>query len=480
MMKILVLACMLASTLYFQSYSQSTFEYLIEDPADNLVGTPLEDGFGNIVFPVLNNQYAELFKIDQQGAFVDSIRILNPINGSCELFTLLKIDDSKFMAFGGYNEEATSNLWITSFDFDLNKTIDIKYPIDGNIAINYIHAIINNNGNIILAAVYEGQGPFESEIFFLEITEDGTIIKEVFLETSNTNLKLIFDLIQLNPLAYRIVKAGVFQKSTITYIDLDTNFNILSENQLPYNLEQISYTTIKKTSSSLFYSGIKTVSGKGDHDLGLIKTDYSNALIDSAHFGRVDTIEYPGIYDNLDFISENSIYFGGTSNLNEGTLFPSMPSWFMLNKLDTNLNLYWQKYYGGDVYYELWSVLATQDGGCVMAGTRYDYQTQNEERDVYILKVNEDGLITWAHNVPEVTRQVLIYPNPGSDVINIKTIENGITFELYDERGNKPIKKVLADGNTIVNTGFLSPGIYVYRVLDVKGKVVETGKWIKN
>ncbi len=479
-MKAFVLTCLLSIAFFLRSHPQSSFEYLIEDPADNTIGTPLEDSFGNIVFPVFNNQYTELYKIDDQGFFIDSIRILNPINGSCELFTLLKIDDTKFMAFGGYNEETSSNFWITSFDFSLNKSIDIKYPIDGNIAINYIHAIFNNSGNIVLAAVYRGQGPYESDIFFLEITEDGTTVKESFLEAPNNDLKLIFDLIQLNPLVYRIVKAGVFQKSTITYIDLDTNFNILSENQLPYNLEQISYTSIKQNSSSLFYSGIKTVSGKGDNDLGLIKTDYNNILIDSAHFGKVDSVDYPGIYDNLDFVSENAIYYGGTSNLNEGTLFPSMPSWFMLNKLDTNLNLYWQKYYGGDAYYELWSILATQDGGCVMAGTRYDHQTQNEERDVYILKVNGDGLITWVHNVPEVTKQVLVYPNPGSGVINIKAIERDITFELYDEQGNKLVNKVLPNGNTKVNSGSLSIGVYVYRVLDVEGQVIETGKWIKN
>jgi len=78
--------------------------------------------------------------------------------------------------------------------------------------------------------------------------------------------------------------------------------------------------------------------------------------------------------------------------------------------------LKWQKYYGGDACYLLMSILATQDGGCVMAGSRYDYQTQNMERDVYILKVDEDGLITWAYNIPEVTKETLIYPNPGNDL----------------------------------------------------------------
>jgi len=39
---------------------------------------------------------------------------------------------------------------------------------------------------------------------------------------------------------------------------------------------------------------------------------------------------------------------------------------------------------------------------------------------------------------------------------------------------------VLANGNTKVNSGSLSIGVYVYRVLDVEGQVIETGKWIKN
>jgi len=481
-MKKISISILLIFTLVGVSYSQSSYEFIIEGVQDQLPGSLLEDNSGNIFFPVLNDQYAEIYKINYEGDFTDSIRILSPINGKCEFFTLLKISDSSFMAFGKYNEEFVYKLWITTFDFNLNKIFDFKIPIDGDIMTPYTYAIVNNSDNIVVALEYMDTGPFDTEIFVIEITKDGKIIREKLFNPSSSGLELIFDLAQLNPMEYRIVKTGNLEKRPISYIDLDTNFNIISENELPYNMSSFCYSSIITTGSKLIYSGKKNYSDKrSDFDLALISTDYNNILIDSAHFGKTDTVDYPGLHNNLDFTTDNLIYYGGLSNLNMGNPFySSIPSWIMLNKLDTNLNIVWQKYYGGDACYNLWSLLATQDGGCVMAGTKYDHQTQNEERDVYILKVNEDGLIAWVHDIPKVTEEILIYPNPGIDRFFIKTLKVNLAFELFDCFGRKRIKQKITDQNTTIHTSLLNPGIYFYSFINENNKIIKTGKWIKN
>lgn len=467
--------------LVLRIYSQSSYEFTIDGLQDQLPGSLLEDSTGNVLFAVLNNQYAELYKINTEGDFIDSIRILNPIDGKCEFFTLLKISDSSFMAFGKYNEEFVNNLWIASFDFNLNKIFDFKMLVDGDIVTEYLYAIVNNSGNIVLASPYSDTGPFDSEIFLLEITKDGTIIKEKFFDPSGGGIELIFDLIQLNPLEYRLIKLGNIEKAFLKYIDLDTNFNIISENQLPYNMDHISYSSIKATSSSLYYSGIKIFPDKsGDFEMGLIKTDYNNILIDSAHFGRLDTVDSPGIHNNLDFTTGNSIFYGGYSNIDKtNPHYSSIPSWLLLNKLDTNFNIIWQKYYGGDACYVLWSLLATQDGGCVLAGTRYDDQIQFQERDVYIIKVNENGLITWTHNFPEIKNEILIYPNPGNDKVNIKTRNSTLKIEFYNSNGQKIIGRVINNQKITLNTSNLISGVYFYRIFNKNNIIIETGKWIK-
>ncbi|MBI9036959.1 MAG: T9SS type A sorting domain-containing protein [Bacteroidales bacterium] len=482
-MKKISISILLIFILVGVSYSQSSYEFIIEGIQDQLPGSLLEDNSGNVYFPVMNNQYAEIYKIDYEGCFIDSIKIFNPNNGKCEFSTLLKISDSTFLAFGKYNREFAYNLWIASFDLNLNKIFDFKMPIDGDIHMPYIYAIVNNSENIVLASYCTDTGPLDTEIFVIEITREGEIIREKFFGPSGSGLELVFELVQLNPLEYRIIKLGNIEKGSGGYIDLDTNFNIISENQLPYNMASLSYGSIKFTESKIFYSGKKDFPSTvtTDWDLALISTDYNNILIDSAHFGRTDTVDFPGLHNNLDFTTDNLIYYGGLSNLNMGNPFySSIPSWIMLNKLDTNLNIVWQKYYGGDAYYNLWSLLATQDGGCVMAGTKYDHQTQNEERDVYILKVNEDGLIAWVHDIPKVTEEILIYPNPGIDRFFIKTLKVNLTFELFDSYGRQKIRQKITNQNTTINTSMLNPGIYFYRFINENNKIIKTGKWIKN
>lgn len=55
--------------------------------------------------------------------------------------------------------------------------------------------------------------------------------------------------------------------------------------------------------------------------------------------------------------------------------------------------------------------------------------------------------------------EVLIYPNPTSDMVNINTNE-GIKIELFDLFGNK----LLEDYNTKLNIGHLSPGTYFLKI----------------
>jgi len=64
--------------------------------------------------------------------------------------------------------------------------------------------------------------------------------------------------------------------------------------------------------------------------------------------------------------------------------------------------------------------LATNDGGCLMVGCRYDYETQDQERDIYIAKVNSDGLIVWTQEIPMGKQVTTVFPNPGTNRLNIK------------------------------------------------------------
>jgi len=461
---------------FFSAIAQSSFEYILDDPIDHLGGAMIEDSGGNIFISVTNYQFAKLIKLNNEGILIDSIDILNPANGMCELFHLLKVDNNKFMAFGKYNTDTTFNLWAVTFDYNFNIIGDTKIPVNGNISPIYQYAIINNIGNIVIFSSYE-LSPTNWDIMLHELSVDGNIIKEKLLD----GFGMASDIIQLPSSEYRIIVYGHVRNPLINSYCLDTNFEIVNSYSVPLDLD--FHNTIKLLNdTTLLITGNKIFPERdNERDLGLAKTDLSNNLIDHMYYGKPDTVDYATVHSNLDFISENDIYYSGISNLNlSNPYFSHMPSWFVLNKIDSNLNLKWQKFYGGDACYFPWAILATQDGGCVMAGTRYDYKTQtNQERDLYVLKVDGGGLITWSQGIPINNQSTTVYPNPGTDFFYVNTNNKKLYFELVNMNGQIVIEQILDNNHKYINTQTLESGIYFYRLIDKKNKIVETGKWMK-
>jgi hypothetical protein len=189
--------------------------------------------------------------------------------------------------------------------------------------------------------------------------------------------------------------------------------------------------------------------------------------------------DHPAMYNGVSK-NGNNIYIGGTSNLDYYNPFLStFDSWFHLIKINPDISPIWEYWYGGDAYYFLYSILATNDGGCIMVGNRYDYETQNQERDIFIVKVDSNGLITWTQQIPFAKQESMVYPNPGTNLLNIKSTCNEMEFELININGQVVIRQMLDNNCSVINAESIKSGIYFYRLIDKKNKAIETGKWIK-
>ncbi len=459
-------------------YGQDTFEFNLKGERDQVPGAMIEDSQGNIIFTIWNNQYAEILKLNQNGDIIDSVKILNSENNKCDLFSMLKSENDEFYVFGYWEENSEFYFWVTKFDSDLNLILDNKFPVDGRVVTVYSYSIYNDEGNIVCVMPYETNPP-NTKLVIYEITQSGELINFKNLTGQGTGIIAVYDLIEIEPNEYRIYTSSSLQKTICYCNELNSDFELIDSYTIPWYLGDL--TTVKKINdTSLVIAGKKILfENNNDFQLGIIETDLQNNLLMSNDFGKIDTNEYPGNHNTMDFLEIDNIYFGGTSNVTY-PYYSSIPSWLFINKIDENLNLKWQKYYGGDACYLLMSILATQDGGCVLAGSRFDYQTQNQERDVYLIKINEDGLITWAHNIPEVTKKILIYPNPGNDFLHVKTLKNKLSIVLFNANGKQIISQKITNQNITLNTGNLNSGIYFYRIIDENNKIIEIGKWIKN
>jgi len=70
------------------------------------------------------------------------------------------------------------------------------------------------------------------------------------------------------------------------------------------------------------------------------------------------------------------------------------------------------------------------------------------------------------------------YPNPGKDVLNIRTVLQNAHVEVYDMNGRMVYRQEIMENVTAINTTNWSEGTYVWKVIS-NGIEVENGKWIK-
>jgi hypothetical protein len=70
------------------------------------------------------------------------------------------------------------------------------------------------------------------------------------------------------------------------------------------------------------------------------------------------------------------------------------------------------------------------------------------------------------------------YPNPGKDVLNIRTGLKDARVEVYDLNGRMVHRQDITENVTGIDAGGWAEGVYVWKVY-ANNKEVENGNWIK-
>lgn len=467
--------------IFSKSFAQSTFEFLYSTSNNDMAISLAEDGEGNIFIPIINFQNALIIKLDQEGLLMDTLSISNPF-GTCRLESLIRIDDEHIGALGNWYTDSTAQFWYILMNNNLEILVDEKI-YSNNWQISDFQAIINHKGNIVFMAGYYYPGATGDDICLYEITTDGVLKRNHFFDSPSIfNIPCAL-LENKDNSFYKVITTGrldTMSTRMTCFINLvDTNFNLVEYKHIN------SWDIQPRTSAQWLNDSIYLMAGKWlpvgttDWDLGILKLTAEDSIIATASFGKPDTVDWSANYKCMDFISNENIFFVGTNNT-YNPYFQESPSWIMVNILDSDFNLKNQQFYKGDAYYNSMSVLATQDSGCVISCTRYDYLNRPDDYDTYILKVNKDGLLV---SIPEnqigSTQICNIYPNPGRDIINIESYLDNCQFALFNLTGNSVLSSRLNIGVNTMYVANLPNGIYLYRILDENDNLVQTGKWIK-
>lgn len=469
--------------------AQHTFEKMIISTEDQIINSIIEDINGNYVMVgrIKNNNTSHfngyLLRIDSEGNLIQNEEYGQNDTSACGFFNIHYFNNYYFF-LGSYsiNSTLSSKLWYMKLNANLEIEDEKLLNVPNDRWFSYMNSIIDSDSNFIITGYttrYDNSNNYNNDAFFYKLDLDGDSLNSNFL-TSNVPLYFSFDIAESNDSSQYYAFVSHFESTSggqklILNKDLDS----IAIDPIPMGIYDFySPTYISETEVLLCGKGSP---GQSElYALNAISINDQTELIDYNHFEIGGNMrEHPAMFNGVSK-NENDIYIGGTSNLDYYNPFWStFDSWFHLIKINPDISPVWEYWYGGDAYYFLYNILATSDGGCIMVGSRYDYETQNQERDIYIAKVNSEGLIVWTQEIPVGKKLATIYPNPGTNLLNIKTKNNELNFELIDATGKVLISKQLYSIHETLNTESIKTGVYFYRLTDQNNKIHETGKWIK-
>lgn len=149
------------------------------------------------------------------------------------------------------------------------------------------------------------------------------------------------------------------------------------------------------------------------------------------------------------------------------------PGYLNITCLNADLTARWRHRYPqepGSPYGLNMCVL--DDGSAVVCGYSWD----NDVYDMFLLVFEDEGVGVCEAEVAE--RQAEAYPNPGKDVLNIRTGLRDAWVEVYDVNGRLVHRQDITENVTGIDAGEWAEGVYVWKVM-ANGKLAETGKWMK-
>lgn len=217
-------------------------------------------------------------------------------------------------------------------------------------------------------------------------------------------------------------------------------------------------------------------------NLGLSKYNLSDSLLYTIMLpGEIESVTYPGMGKKNILATTDYIWVMGWYNTGDHWPPCAYTSYVVLNKLNYNLELIEQIFYGQDDAYLPKDIIETSDNHIVVVGDYYDIQSYDCISHPFVLKVNSEGLIvnTDNNNLPQALEAIVV-PDPGKDFLQVKLGVQHKTaiFQLFDINGRFVLGEDIVTDMQHIDTSALPKGVYPYRIT-AGNRVIGMGKWIK-
>lgn len=449
-------------------------------------------------------------------------------NENGEIFALMSYspdhDPDYFNYFLNYENPPTDailGLYKLNDDLEIVESFEYSFPIDtaqgqdnmlpcdasGNI---FMHSAILDDGYIVGAytkSVSLTSNPTgKDSLFFFRMNFEGDLLANVGIETNYSGMQwqgafwreqmvstdygyIYYSRQQNTPPAPNSVGENREYAGTVAYLDKD--FNLLRTRKLVhpggngggfYWFDDVSVvrsdhnTTYMATRSSRHSSA-----GKSNCFLYEFDDDIENTQeivpITNEIERKSDDHDFVAECKAVEVGDDHSVYF--CYSLNVG--FDYGDSWIVIERFDEDFNTIQTVYYGTDSdrqCYVAESISLTNDDGVLLVLESIKLDDFNigatsvvkfpAEAFVGIEEAHENGL-----------KVAIAYPNPGKDVLNIRTGLQDARVEVYDVNGRLVHRQDITEDVTEIDAGDWAEGVYAWKVM-ANGKMVETGKWVKS
>lgn len=423
-----------------------------------------------------------VFKVSNTGLKLDSMTFF--INIPLDWYFHDVLIDSAYYYFIGYSGDWNtagygpndSSMFLLKTDYNLNHIDTHFYSVVNNEDIGFSTSKFDLNGNIITAGYYISNKVTNARFgsFINKINKNGDLIYSSFVPPDSNRMfvNIMIDNDACYIFSYSF--SGIYPRLIYKY---DTLMNLVETYSIP-NYIYNYYSPVKFKNNEYFTSGFTFTD-----EFAIIKSTFEGLLLDSLEFGVHNKINYPAFYGALSM--QNVYLFFAGSVYNGITLPPygeNEPSNLFIAKIDTNLNIIWEKLIGGDAYYSAMNVIATTDGGILMMATRNELNDNKDNLDIILIKMDTDGNIAWTQDFELPKAELFVYPNPAENILNIvipsNISVNNTIIEIYNNLGQNVLSKNINDNKTSIDISSLNKGMHVLIIKSKEGWKKST-KFIK-
>ena len=164
--------------------------------------------------------------------------------------------------------------------------------------------------------------------------------------------------------------------------------------------------------------------------------------------------------------------------------YDNQDSWLMIERLDMNMDTVLTMYYDvldevDYIHTHILSIKSTKDGGLMLVGYANDLCSD----DCWLVLTKLDYTLNIEEAHAHGLHLAVAYPNPGGDVMNIRTTLRDCNLTVYDMQGRIVHQQEITDDVTSVDASKWQSGTYVWKLgirnEELGMKEVESGKWVK-